>query len=182
MRMEKLSITKSASRLCILLTSLLLLGCQSTASQSTVSQFNLAEKNQPTRANPTAKPNTPESRLVPVSLKDKSAMATEKINGLTYNGQTLRFNALSNGCTSSEDFRIDTRIDTPIGTIGEDASCLITIIRTKPDLCKKATEPVSIEINWAKPENCLDLPLVNANPLLEDKPRDTSGMLPGAIK
>lgn len=101
-------------------------------------------------------------------------MAQERINGLTYDGEKVRFNVLSNGCTAPEDFRIDTVPDTD--------TCLITIVRTKPDLCKKATAPTVIEIDWAKPAECLDYPLVVTNPLLEDKPRDASGLLPGAIK
>lgn len=101
-------------------------------------------------------------------------MPLEKINGLTFDGKMLSFNVLSNGCTAPEDFRVD--------ALAEESACVVTIVRTKPDLCKKATAPITVELPWAKPAECLDRPLLITNPLLEDKPRDASGLLPGAIK
>ena len=99
----------------------------------------------------------PISRLKPLNTETGKGEELERVSGLEYDGNTLTLTVLSNGCTRANHFRVD--------SITESGACIISIVRTKPDLCRMSTTPVSISIEWEKPEECDSLRL--ANPILE---------------
>jgi len=132
-------------------------GCAATSTQSA------------DEARSRAAPQSPSSQtgLVAVNLKKNSTDDVEKINGLAYDGTKLSFTVLSNGCTREDDFRIDSTEENDI--------CAVTIVRTKPDLCRMATTPVPITVEWNQPAGCSNI--VVTNPLLITQPLK-SGALP----
>jgi len=44
--------------------------------------------------------------------------------------------------------------------------CVVRINRVNQDVCRRAPFIADIELDWSQPEDCLDLNIVIANPLL----------------
>ena len=80
----------------------------------------------------------------------------ERINNPVYESNTIRFSALSNGCTKSTDFVVE--------HVNGAAACEVTVVRTTPDLCRKASALIDVELEWSPPSSCAGLEVVFANP------------------
>ena len=80
----------------------------------------------------------------------------ERINNPVYESNTIRFSALSNGCTKSTDFVVE--------HVTREAVCEVTVVRTAPDLCRKASALIDVELEWSPPSSCAGLEVVFANP------------------
>ena len=52
-------------------------------------------------------------------------------------------------------------------SIINEGRCELTVVRTKPDLCRKASELINIELEWALPSNCTGIDVVFLNPALD---------------
>ena len=83
----------------------------------------------------------------------------EPVSNVSYDGTTLTFTAISNGCTSPEHFTIEDHTDAE--------RCQLTITRTQPDYCRKVPQAVEVTLPWSRPEGAQCRQLVIANPLLE---------------
>lgn len=80
---------------------------------------------------------------------------TLKRIGIKENHINIRVN--STGCTKSNDFIVNSEI--------KNNHCLVTIIRIKPDLCKRATYEIDLVINWNKNSACSLNKIEILNPL-----------------
>ena len=80
------------------------------------------------------------------------------VSGVEYDGSTLTFNAISNGCTRPDHFSARHEY--------RDGQCHVEIYRTKPDYCRAAPRPVKISTAWALPGSCKSGNLVLTNRLL----------------
>ena len=95
--------------------------------------------------------------LAKMTKQDKTR--PESVSAVSYDGENLRFTAISNGCTSPKHFEIEHVVATD--------QCEITIIRTQPDYCRKVPQAVEIVMPWSKPSGSETCTLVVVNPLLE---------------
>lgn len=94
----------------------------------------------------------------PDKLNKQTAIA-EPVSNVSYDGKTLTFTAMSNGCTSPEHFSITHQTDAD--------ACQLTIIRSQPDYCRKVPQAVQVTLTWPRPEGTQCNQLVITNPLLE---------------
>ncbi len=89
----------------------------------------------------------------------------ESVSAVSISADAVRVSVVSHGCTSATDFQVE--------HVVEQGQCRLTIVRTKPDLCKRAPFVAEIEIAWSLPDACVDLPVVVANPLLLSSESET---------
>ena len=82
----------------------------------------------------------------------------EPVSGVHYDGQTLRFTVISNGCTRPEHFSVAHSI--------VDNQCQISIERTQPDFCRRVPFPAEISLSWQLPDECQSMDIRVQNPLL----------------
>ena len=91
------------------------------------------------------------------SAASKQEFAMESINNPVFDENSIRFSAISNGCTASSDFIVEHLIN--------NGRCELTVLRSKPDLCRKASALIEIELPWSLPDNCSpDMEVVFLNP------------------
>lgn len=109
-------------------------------------------------ANSTRKKNmiTNENNSVEVKLN-------EALSGVEFTGDKFKFGVLSFGCTNAADFQVEYAV--------EASRCNVTIVRTKPDHCRRAPFVAPIEIEWAIPKDCIDLAVHMQNPVLVAQPK-----------
>jgi len=91
-------------------------------------------------------------------MKKPDNNALEAISSLRFNGSRITASVISYGCTDSADFIIEHEI--------ANGRCNISLVRTKPDLCKRAPLLADLSLEWSMPDDCADLELVVANPVL----------------
>jgi len=96
------------------------------------------------------------TELAPVDkYKDETL---ESISRVEFNGETLAFTVISNGCTRAEHFSVKENI--------VDGQCQLTIVRDKPDFCRRAPLSVDLSISWQPSDACESKEIIITNPLL----------------
>lgn len=93
-----------------------------------------------------------------VGMKTLDNNRVEAVSAVGYDGTHLSASVISHGCTHSTDFSIKHEI--------VDGRCKITLVRDKPDMCRRAPMIAQMVIEWSAPDDCNDLELVIANPVL----------------
>jgi len=93
------------------------------------------------------------------------ATKLDAVSGFSFTGQTIRASLISHGCTSSTDFNVEHE--------SEAGMCRVSIMRSKPDLCRRAAFVVNVELDWSLPDDCVDLNVTLANPLLKTSDPET---------
>ena len=93
-----------------------------------------------------------------------TTIEVERINNPVYRSDTIRFSALSNGCTKATDFVVE--------QVARQGVCEVTVVRTKPDLCRKASALIDVELEWTPPSNCAGLEVVFTNPEFGELPQN----------
>lgn len=96
--------------------------------------------------------------VIKKNMNTDKSNAIEAISAVEFDGEKMTFGVLSFGCTNADDFVIEHKVS--------DNSCAITIVRTKPDLCRRAPFISTIEIEWSMPEDCIDFAMHIKNPIL----------------
>ena len=96
-------------------------------------------------------------RLEPVPETRTAAMSKlETLHAFSATPETLTFSVISTGCTRPEDFVVETR--------SVDGRCHVSILRIRPDRCRRAPYRVTLTRPWHPVSGCLDN-LVLANPM-----------------
>lgn len=95
---------------------------------------------------------------VTAKMQKKSENSIEALSEVSFNGDTIRATVISNGCTHSDDFQVAHDVI--------NGMCQVSVIRTKPDLCRRVPFEANIELSWTPPSDCAGLPVTLANPLL----------------
>jgi len=104
-------------------------------------------------------------------MKTKSTMNENEeaqlvpISAIKFDGNKLTAGVISFGCTQSADFEVNHAI--------ENGQCVVKINRIKRDVCRRAPFVEQIELLWTQPEDCRELKVVIANPLLITNDNDT---------
>ncbi len=80
------------------------------------------------------------------------------VSAIKFNGNTISAGVVSFGCTTSADFSVEHAI--------VDGVCEVKINRVNRDVCRRTPFVANIELDWSQPEECGDLNIVVANPLL----------------
>ena len=102
-------------------------------------------------------------------VKNNKESLVESIKNPEYDGDLIRFSAVSNGCTSSSDFLVEHAIKNGIVEL--------TIVRTEPDLCRKARSLMDIELDWVLPTDSRGLDVVFTNPEIGELEQDSARTL-----
>lgn len=100
-------------------------------------------------------------KVVSVSDKNMNTVnnnSIEAISAVEFDGEKIKLSVLSFGCTNAADFQVQHAVS--------DNRCNITIVRTKPDFCRRAPFVANIEIEWSLPKDCTDMTLQINNPIL----------------
>jgi len=84
----------------------------------------------------------------------------ESINNPLYENERVLFSAVTNGCTKSADFMVEHEVI--------DGRCELTVVRIKPDYCRKASSIMEIELEWSLPSACADAEVYFLNPEIGD--------------
>ncbi|OED41178.1 hypothetical protein AB833_10525 [Chromatiales bacterium (ex Bugula neritina AB1)] len=93
---------------------------------------------------------------------DNMTQATllEKIHNPVYHNETIRFSVVSHGCTKPSHFDIEHN--------ASNQQCQLTVIRNKPDLCRKARALIKIELAWSLPLECAEMDVAFRNPPIKN--------------
>ena len=70
----------------------------------------------------------------------------ETLSNITIKESQVNIRVTSTGCTNSNNFVINNEI--------VDHQCKLSIYRIKPDLCKRATHYIDINLSWDKTSAC----------------------------
>lgn len=90
---------------------------------------------------------------------------SEKVGRISYDDAVINASVVSTGCTLSEHFKVEHDVRGGI--------CHVTLVRTKPDYCRRAPFMIDIAIEWVRPAECESLMLEFTNPIV-DLVRSTS--------
>lgn len=101
-----------------------------------------------------------ETEVAKQKTEVEKQMIVEPVKNPLYDAGKIRFTAISNGCTAAADFQVEHAVN---GNI-----CELTLVRSKPDYCRKASAPVDLELEWLLPVGCAGLQIVFQNPELDD--------------
>jgi len=85
------------------------------------------------------------------------------VSRVEYDGSTLTFKAISNGCTRPDHFMAK--------HVSREGQCHVEIYRTKPDYCRVVPMPVNVSIKWPLPDSCDIADLRLTNRLLVQNPK-----------
>ena len=80
------------------------------------------------------------------------------VSAIKFNGNTISLGVVSFGCTTSADFTVEHAI--------VDGFCQVKINRVNRDVCRRMPFVANIELDWSPPDECSELKIVVANPLL----------------
>lgn len=94
----------------------------------------------------------------PTAVDKYANESLESISQVVFDGETLGFTVISNGCTRAEHFSVKEDI------VGE--QCQLTIVRDQPDFCRRAPLPVDLSISWQPSNACGSKEIIITNPLL----------------
>jgi len=93
-----------------------------------------------------------------MSKHDSTLADSIAVSRVEYDGSTLTFNAISNGCTQTDHFKVGHEL--------HEGQCRLEIVRTKQDYCRAVPMPISVSIAWPLPGSCEHGNLILANRLL----------------
>lgn len=88
---------------------------------------------------------------------------TEAVGHVSYDGKQVVFSTQSTGCTLAEHFHVEHK--------ASDGVCLATLVRDRPDMCRRAPFIVNLTLLWKQPEECQALETVFNNPLMDSHER-----------
>ena len=97
------------------------------------------------------------------------ARAAEPLSAPSYDGARVSAGVVSTGCTRAEHFAVEHEIDA--------GRCLLTVVRSEPDRCRRAPAVVTVHVPWVAPAECAGLPTQFTNPVLAP-PRTLPPMRP----
>lgn len=99
-------------------------------------------------------------KLVPVkvTMTENEEAQLVPVSAVTFDGSKISAGVVSFGCTTAADFAIEHAI--------VNGKCEVRINRVNPDFCRRVPFVANIELDWSQPEDCQDLNIVVANPLL----------------
>lgn len=98
------------------------------------------------------------ARMLKNDTDKNEAQSIEALSAVSFTGDHIRANVISHGCTQSDDFQVQHEVI--------NGMCQLSVVRSKPDLCRRAPFVAEIQIAWTQPSDCADLPVVISNPLL----------------
>jgi len=93
-----------------------------------------------------------------ISKYDSTVADSIAVSRVEYDGSTLTFSAISNGCTRTDHFNVRHQV--------HEGQCRLEIHRTKQDYCRAAPRPISVSIQWPLPDSCKHGNLALTNQLL----------------
>lgn len=93
----------------------------------------------------------------------------EALANIVYDDENLSFNAISTGCTTSDSFRVE--------HVVKNGVCHASIIRDKPDHCRRVPFLADLNIAWSKPEECQSADLQFENPIMSETEMSTEKTL-----
>lgn len=84
----------------------------------------------------------------PVIVRDKlsNAQPAQVVGSIRFDGTHVLATVVSTGCAPPEYFEVLSQINA--------TSCQVTLMRNKPDFCRRAPLAVDIAIAWEMPANC----------------------------
>jgi len=132
---------KQTGILCLVLGMGAFAGCGFSQAQS----FDATNQTDTTTTAKTTMIENDETQLVPVSA-------------ISFDGSKISAGVISFGCTTSADFTVEHAI--------VNGQCELSINRVNRDVCRRAPFVANIELDWSPPDDCQDLKIVIANPLL----------------
>lgn len=83
----------------------------------------------------------------------------ERVANVTVNQHNVLATVVSNGCTSAQDFTVQYEL--------VNDQCRVSIVRTKPDYCKRAPMAVDLRIASSLPSDCVGAEMIVINPELK---------------
>ena len=99
----------------------------------------------------------------------------ERVYGIAFDGNSVMAKVISTGCTSSEHFEVRHEV--------REARCYLTLVRNKPDFCRRAPFAKDVIVPFTPPAACSALPVAFDNEIVEfrDKsaPSSTQRQPPG---
>lgn len=71
----------------------------------------------------------------------------------------VRFGVRSTGCTTAEHFHIEHEL--------QEGQCAVTIVRDKPDFCRRAPHVIELSLAWSPPPSCNASAVQISNPIVD---------------
>jgi len=83
----------------------------------------------------------------------------ENVGHISFDGTRVLASVVSTGCTQAEHFSVLHEAQADM--------CVVQLVRTRPDYCRKAPFAVDIALPWQPANECQSLPVIFANPVTE---------------
>ena len=97
------------------------------------------------------------------------AVQLESVVMIGFDGASVNAGVISTGCTLAEHFTVEHEV--------RDNACYLTLVRTKPDYCRRVPFVIDVSVPWEPPAECADLTVEFANPILDMDKSGTKGSL-----
>ena len=101
----------------------------------------------------------------PKILAVSAVVDAEQVQSIAYDGAAVVAKVISTGCTSDEHFEVYQEV--------RDGSCYLTLMRNKPDYCRRAPFVMDVTVPWTLTEDCSTLPVVFGNELIDLQKKST---------
>ncbi|HBS26927.1 MAG TPA: hypothetical protein DD827_07355 [Gammaproteobacteria bacterium] len=88
----------------------------------------------------------------------------EKLHAFSVHRGEINFTVTGTGCTSIEDFSIETEVD--------GGKCYVSVYRTKADRCRRAPAPVNLKMAWDMGNRCELGTVTTRNPMSSNEALD----------
>ena len=134
----------------------------STEGAETVTTF----KTRAAKNNPSISTSEIQAEEDPKILAVSSVINAERVHSIAYDGVAVMAKVISTGCTSDEHFEVYQEV--------RDGSCYLTLMRNKPDYCRRAPFVMDVSVPWTLTEDCSTLPVVFGNELIDSHEESTA--------
>lgn len=95
-----------------------------------------------------------------VRVRDKlKKVEPANVGSISYDGTHVLATVVSTGCTSPEHFEVVSQMN--------ETSCLVTLMRNRPDFCRRAPFVMEVSVAWELPAGCEREALVLTNPIVD---------------
>ena len=113
------------------------------------------------------KPQADKPQAGNVSPSKEAALVkdAERVYGIEFDGNAVMAKVISTGCTSSEHFEVVHEV--------REARCYLTLVRNKPDFCRRAPFAMDVIVPFTPPAACSALPVAFDNEIVEFQDKST---------
>lgn len=90
---------------------------------------------------------------------DSEELLIEPVSDISFDGGSVNATVMSTGCTTAESFEVSSEL--------LNSSCVVTLLRNKPDYCRRIPFAVEVSVSWEPDADCVAHALVFTNSIVD---------------